>query len=70
MAIIKKQEMKNEKEEKDLQTVNNAGKISLDDELLGSVAGGGIPDLWGGYGNGPSGDGWIVETEILKKFGT
>ena len=45
MAIVKKQEKKNEKEEKDLQTGKNAGKVALDDELLGSVAGGDdIPD--------------------------
>ena len=40
MAIDKKQENKNEKEEKSLQAVKNAGKVSLDDELLGAVAGG------------------------------
>jgi len=40
MAIIKKQEKKNEKEEKDLQAEKNAEKVSLDDELLNDVAGG------------------------------
>ena len=41
MAIIKKQEKKNEKEEKSLQTGKNAEKVTLDDELLNDVAGGG-----------------------------
>ena len=35
MALFKKQDKKNEKEEKDLQAEKNADKISLDDELLG-----------------------------------
>ena len=42
MALFKKQDKKNEKEEKYLQAVKNAGKVSLDDELLGAVAGGGV----------------------------
>lgn len=44
MALFKKQDKKNEKEEKDLQAVKNAGKVSLDDEVLGAVAGGGVGD--------------------------
>jgi hypothetical protein len=40
MALFKKQDKKNEKEEKDLQAVKNAGKVSLDDEVLDAVAGG------------------------------
>jgi len=64
MAFFKKQE-KNEKKEKDLQAEKNADKISLDDELLGSVAGGTFR---------PNGDGHqivipAVETDILKNFG-
>ena len=43
MATIKKQEKKNEKEEKSLQTGKNAEKVTLDDELLNDVAGGGTP---------------------------
>jgi hypothetical protein len=70
MALFTGREKKNEKEEKDLQAEMNARKVSLEDEQLGSVAGGEIPDFWGGYGKDPSGDGWIVETDILKKFGT
>ena len=66
MAIIKKQDKKNEKEEKDLQAEMKADKISLGDELLGSVAGGTFSPQ--SNGNGPSGG--IVETDILKKFGT
>jgi len=66
MAIIKKQEKKNEKEEKSLQAEMNARKVSLEDEQLGSVAGGTFSPR--SNGNGPSGG--IVETDILKKFGT
>ena len=45
MALFTRKEKKNEKEEKDLQTEKKAGKVALDDELLGSVAGGDdIPD--------------------------
>ncbi len=53
MALFKKQDKKNEKEEKDLQTGKNAGKVSLDDDLLGAVSGG--VDLGGnrGYDGGP-----------------
>jgi len=40
MAIVKKQEKKNEKEEKDLQAAERTGKVSLDDELLNDIAGG------------------------------
>ena len=40
MALFTRKEKKNEKEEKDLQTEKKAGKVALDDELLGSVAGG------------------------------
>ena len=41
MAIMKKQDKKNEKEEKSLQTGKNAEKVTLDDDLLSAVAGGG-----------------------------
>ena len=34
MALFKKQDKKNEKEEKNLQTLENKGKVSLDDDLL------------------------------------
>jgi hypothetical protein len=40
MALFKKQDKKNEKEEKNLQTLENKGKVSLDDDLLESVSGG------------------------------
>jgi hypothetical protein len=59
MAIFKKQEKKNEKEEKDLQTEKTAEKVSLDDELLGSVAGGA-----GDFGKPPKG----VPNSATDKF--
>ncbi len=40
MALFKKQDKKNEKEEKNLQTLENKGKVSLDDDLLAAVSGG------------------------------
>ena len=40
MVLFKKQDKKNEKEEKNLQTLENKGKVSLDDDLLESVSGG------------------------------
>ena len=60
MAIFKKQEKKNEKEEKDLQAEMKADKISLGDELLGSVAGGTFsPRSIGGH----------VGTSMIKNYG-
>ena len=53
MAIIKKQDKKNEKEEKDLQAEKKAGKVSLDDDLLSAVSGGSV----------------VVEIQKLKEFG-
>ena len=43
MEIMKKQDKKNEKEEKSLQTGKNADKFPLDDELLDAVSGGIAP---------------------------
>ena len=40
MALFKKQDKKNEKEEKNLQTGKNENKVSLDDDLLAAVSGG------------------------------
>ena len=66
MAIIKKQDKKNEKEEKDLQAGKSADKLSLDDEQLEFVAGGFefseaphklSPDI-------------VCGTEKIKNFGT
>jgi len=60
MAIIKKQEKKNEKEEKSLQAEMNARKVSLEDEQLGSVAGGTFsPRSIGGH----------VGTSMIKNYG-
>ena len=67
MAIFKKQEKKNTKEEKDLQTAKNAGKVTLDDELLGAVAGGTFsPPNIGGSPPNIGGD--VVGTDLLKNF--
>ena len=55
MALFKKQDKKNEKEEKNLQTLENKGKVSLDDDLLAAVSGGsGAPS--GGNDEKPGGE--------------
>ena len=55
MALFKKQEKKNEKEEKNLQTGKNENKASLDDDLLAAVSGGcGAPS--GGGDEKPGGE--------------
>ena len=60
MALFTGKEKKNEKEEKDLQAEMNAWKVSLEDEQLGSVAGGTFS---------PRGIGGHVGTSIIKNYG-